>query len=131
MDFEALTKDVSGLQKNQNVMLDRIEKLNDKSDTISEVVYAKILNDYQHKLEELNMELSPLYDQLKLKKADLVEAINEVEEELKAYMVEKEEISVRAELGEFTEKKAASKIDALEKENEDKFDRLNKLVPME
>jgi len=42
-------------------------------------------------------------------------------------MVEKEEISVRAELGEFTEKKAASKIDALEKENKDKFDRLNKL----
>ena len=130
MDFEALgklTKDVSGLQKNQNVMLDRIEKLNDKSDTISEVVYAKILNDYQHKLEQLNMELSPLYDQLKLRKAELMESIDEVEEELKAYMVEKEEISVRAELGEFTEKKAASKIEALEKENEDKFDRLNKL----
>ena len=130
MDFEALaklTKDVSALQKQQTVMLERLEKLNDKSDTVSDVVYARILKDYQHKLEQLNMELSPLYDQLKLRKAEIAEAVDEVEEELKAYMVEKEEISVRAELGEFTEKKAASKIDALEKENEDKFDRLNKL----
>lgn len=130
MDFEALgklTKDVSALQKRQTVMLERLEKLTDKSDTVSEVVYARILEDYQHKLEQLNMELSPLYDQLKLRKAEIVEAIDEVEEELKAYMVEKEEISVRADLGEFTEKKAASKIDSLEKENEDKFERLNKL----
>jgi hypothetical protein len=130
MDFEALgklTKDVNALQKQQTVMLNRLEKLNEKSDSVSEVVYARILKDYQHNLEQLNMELSPLYDQLKLRKAELMESIDEVEEELKAYMVEKEEISVRAELGEFTEKKAASKIDALEKENEDKFDRLNKL----
>ncbi|PJB77166.1 MAG: hypothetical protein CO090_09300 [Acidobacteria bacterium CG_4_9_14_3_um_filter_49_7] len=130
MDFEALgklTNDVNALQKQQTVMLDRLEKLNEKSDSVSEVVYGRILKDYQHNLEQLNMELSPLYDQLKLRKAELMESIDEVEEELKAYMVEKEEISVRAELGEFTEKKAASKIDALEKENKDKFDRLNKL----
>jgi len=131
MDFEVLsklTKDVSALQKEQTLMLERLEKLNDKSDTVSEVVYKKILNDYQHKLEQLNMELSPLYDQLKLRKAELVESINEVEEELKAYLIEKEEISVRAELGEFTDKKAASKTEALEKENEDKFDRKAKLT---
>ncbi len=131
MDFEVLgklTKDVSALQKQQTVMLERLEKLNDKSDTISEIVYKKILNDYQHKLEQLDMELSPLYDQLKLRKAELVESINEVEEDLKAYLIAKEEISVRAELGEFTEKKAASKTEALEKENEDKFDRKDKLT---
>ncbi|GEM_PF-1916705 len=131
MDFEALgklTKDVSALQKQQTVMLERLEKLNEKADTISEIVHEKIFNDYQHKLEQLNMEITPLYDQLKLRKAELVEAISDVEEELKAYMVEKEEISVRAELGEFSEKKAASKIDALDKENEDKFERKDKLT---
>ncbi len=130
MDFEVLgklTKDINGLQKQQTVLLERIEKLAEKADTVSDVVYARIMGDYQQKLDTLNMELSPLYDQLKLKKAELIESIDEVEEELKAYMVEKEEISVRAELGEFSQKKAASKIEALEKENEDKFDRLNKL----
>ncbi len=130
MDFESLgklIKDVSTLQKQQRTMLDRLEKLNEKADTVSEVVYNRIFSDYQHKLEQLNLELTPLYDQLKLKKAELTEAIQGVEEELKAYLVEKEEISVRAELGEFSQKKAASKIEALDKENEDKFDRKNKL----
>ncbi|NOZ12828.1 MAG: FHA domain-containing protein [Acidobacteria bacterium] len=130
MDFEVLgklTKDINGLQKQQTVLLERIEKLTEKADTVSEVVFARIMGDYQQKLDTLNMELGPLYDQLRLKKAELIESVSEVEEDLKAYMVEKEEISVRAELGEFSQKKAASKIEALEKENEDKFDRLNKL----
>ena len=75
----------------------------------------------------MNHELYPLYDQLKIRKSELLKEIAEIEEALKEFMVEKEEITVRCELGEFTNKKAEKMITDLETANEDKFDRLNQL----
>lgn len=129
MDFEAIDEllgKVKGLQDEQQVFVDRVEKLKEKKDTVTEQVFQKIMGDYKHKLDQLNTELYPLYDQLKLRKAELNTEIEAIEDELKAYMAEKEEITVRCELGEFTDNQAKKKLEKLEAENEDKFEALNK-----
>jgi len=130
MDFDAiqdLLTRVGKLQKEQGVFLDRMEKLKEKAGVISDTVYQNIQGDYRKQLDKLNTELYPLYDQLKIRKSELLKDIGEIEEALKEFMVEKEEISVRCELGEFTGKKAEKMIEELETANEDKFESLNKL----
>lgn len=129
MDFEAIDEllgKVKGLQDEQQVFVDRVEKLKEKKESVTEQVFQKIMGDYKHKLDQLNTELYPLYDQLKLRKSELNTEIDAIEEDLKAYMVEKEEITVRCELGEFTDNQAKKRLEKLEAENEDKFEALNK-----
>jgi len=130
MDFDAihdLLKKVGKLQKEQGVFLERMEKLKDKTGSISEAVYQNIQSDYRKKLDHLNTELYPLYDQLKVRKSELTKEISEIEEALKEFRMEKEEIMVRSELGEYDEKKAEKMIAELEAANEDKFERLKEL----
>lgn len=130
MDFDhvnELIKNLSGLQKERDVFADRIDKLNEKSDSISEVVYNKIKGDYSSKVQTLNSEIYPLLEELSLRKSELHSEIKEYEDELKEYMVEKEEIEVRKELGEFKSGEAEKLLSKLEKENSGNFDILNKL----
>jgi len=130
MDFDhvnELIKNMSELQKERDVFLDRIEKLENKSDSISDVVYRKISEDYKSKVQALNSEIYPLLEELSLRKSELDTEIKNSEEELKEYMVEKEEIEVRKELGEFAKGEAEKILKKLEEENSGNFDILNNL----
>jgi len=130
MDFKhinELIENLSSLQKERDVFLDRIEKLNEKANSISDIVYKKIKGDYETKVNTLNSEIYPLLEELSLRKSELDTEIKKYEEELKEYMVEKEEIEVRMELGEFEEGEAEKLLKKLEKENSGNFDTLNNL----
>jgi hypothetical protein len=130
MDFQhinELIENLSNLQKERDVFIERVDKLNEKASSISEVVYKKIKTDYDTKINTLNSEIYPLLEELSLRKSELDGEIKKYEEELKEYMVEKEEIEVRKELGEFEEGEAEKLLQKLEDENSGNFDALNKL----
>ncbi len=130
MDFQhinELIENLSNLQKERDVFIERVDKLNEKANSISEVVYKKIKSDYDTKINTLNSEIYPLLEELSLRKSELDSEIKKYEEELKEYMIEKEEIEVRKELGEFEEGEAEKLLQKLEDENSGNFDALNKL----
>ncbi len=130
MDFKTidkLIKNLEELDKEKKVFLERIEKLNEKKENISEVVYSRIKGDYDKNIEKLNTEIYPLVEQIALKKSEIETILNEISEELEEVNIKKEEIEVRCELGEFSRKKADEMIKEIEEENKERFELYKKL----
>ncbi len=130
MDFQkidAIIENIKKLEDEKTVYLERMEKLEEKKATISELVYKKIKNDYEKKIETLNAELYPLIEELTLLRADVEDELRELKGELSEVNLKKEEIMVRAELGEFSQEKADEMIKALDEENKERFESEKKL----
>ncbi len=130
MDFKEIDKIIKSIKKlddEKKVYLERVEKLEQKKASITEVVYRKIRGDYDKKIETLNAEIYPLVEQLAVQKSEVESMLNEIEEELAEVNIKKEEIQVRCDLGEFSQEKADEMIKALDDENKERFDLFNKL----
>ena len=126
-EIDKLIESIKKLSEEKEIYLERMEKLEEKKQTISEPVYRKIRDDYDKKIESLNAEIYPLIEQLAVNKSDLQSKLKEIEEELSDINIKKEEIQVRCELGEFSEAKAKEMIKTLEDENKEKFELFEKL----
>ncbi len=130
MDFKEIDKIIKSIKKldeEKRVYLERMEKLEEKRGTISDIVYNKIKGDYDKKIETLNAEIYPLVEQLAVQKSEVESMLNDIEEELAEVNIKKEEIQVRCDLGEFSQEKADEMIKALDDENKERFDLFNKL----
>ncbi len=130
MDFKEIDKIIKSIKKldeEKSVYIERVEKLEEKRGSISDVVYKKIRGDYDKKIETLNAEIYPLVEQLAVQKSEVESLLKEIEEELAEVNIKKEEIQVRCDLGEFSQEKADEMIKALDDENKERFDLFNKL----
>lgn len=126
-EIDKIIKSIKKLDDEKKVYLERMEKLEEKKGTITDVVYNKIKGDYDKKIETLNAEIYPLVEQLAVQKSEVESMLNEIEEELAEVNIKKEEIQVRCDLGEFSQEKADEMIKALDDENKERFDLFNKL----
>ncbi|BBB32058.1 hypothetical protein TTHT_0467 [Thermotomaculum hydrothermale] len=130
MDFKEIDKIIKSIKKlddEKQLYLERVEKLEEKKTSISEIVYEKIRGDYEKKIETLNAEIYPLIEQLAVLKSEIDSMLKEIEGEISEVNIKKEEIQVRCDLGEFSQEKADEMIKALEDENKERFELYEKL----
>ncbi len=130
MDFKRIDKLIEKIKKldgEKRIFLERIEKLKEKKGSISDIVYQKVKGDYDKKVDTLDAEIYPLVEQLAVQKSEVESMLKEIEQELSEVNIKKEEIQVRCDLGEFSQKKADEMIKAIEDENKERFDLFEKL----
>lgn len=99
------------LKKDQDVLQDRLEKMEAKKDKVSQSVYERVHADYLTQLDELKQRADPLKREVRAEYAKLKDLMSNLSEELSRVQLEKEEMEFRFELGEYEEKdfKKASK----------------------
>ena len=102
--------DVSGidslrtLKEEQDVIKDRLQKMDEMKDKVTEAVYQKVRGEYTGKLDELAGEAEPLKSKIREQYAVLKQAMDELETEMSRLSLEKEELEFRHTLGEYPDK---------------------------
>jgi len=89
------------IKKDQDVLNDRLEKMNEKKGKVSEAVFEKVLQDYQTKQDALNAQANPLKEQVRGQYRVLKSLMDELKSEMDNVSLQKEELEFRNELGEF------------------------------
>lgn len=93
--------DLRNIKAEQDTVKQRIEKLSDMKGKVSSQVYDKVFSEYSDKLDELNAQAEPLKDKIRTQYTVLKQIMSELDAEIAAYNLEKEEMELRFTLGEF------------------------------
>jgi hypothetical protein len=107
MKKELAAIDVSSIEElqrikaEQDVILERLEKMEEKKESVSEEVYRRVHVDYETRLKSLDDEAGPLKDQARLQYAELKTVLGQIESALATAKMDREELQLRHELGEF------------------------------
>jgi len=94
-------EDLQKIKAEQDVYRERIQKMQDMREKVSDQIYEKVFSDYSEKLDVLNVEAEPLKDRIRGQYAILEGIMKELTEQLAAVRLEKEELEFRHTLGEF------------------------------
>ena len=89
------------IKQEQDVIEDRIDKMETMRDKVSDVVFQKVRSDYLTTLSELKAQAAPLKANLRLEFRKVKEAMAAVEQALNKVNLEREEMEFRNELGEY------------------------------
>ncbi len=95
--------DLRKIKEEQDVFRDRLQKMQDMKEKVSPQVYEKVFNEYSTKLDALSQKAGPLKDKIREQYAGFKKILVEIEETLKTFGLEKEEMEFRFSLGEFDE----------------------------
>ena len=91
------------IKKDQDVLNERLEKMNEKKGKVSEQVFEKVLQDYQTKQDALDAQANPLKEKVRGQYRVLKSLMDDLESEMGNVSLQKEELEFRNELGEFEE----------------------------
>ncbi len=101
--------DVSGIETLKTLKQDldtareRLQKLEDMREKVSEAVFAKVQKEYSDKLEALQQEAEPIKVKVRSQYEVLRNILTELQSDLDSISMEKEELELRNTLGEFEE----------------------------
>jgi len=99
----SVTENLKTLKSDKQIILERIQKMEDQRDAVSEKVFQNVYNDYQHRLKEIEEKAEPLKNEIRREYAKLRTLMGTYEKELSTITLEKEELVFRHTLGEFEE----------------------------
>ena len=102
IDTSALDQ-LSQLKQEQEILEDRLQKMEERSESVSPVVFDRVREDYQKRLKDLEDEARPLKAKGREEFAKLTALHREAEEALESARLDGEELQFRNELGEFPE----------------------------
>ncbi|MDX1631121.1 MAG: FHA domain-containing protein [Thermoanaerobaculia bacterium] len=89
------------IREEQAVLEDRLAKMEEKRESVSDAVYERVKGDYKERLSELDDEARPLEESGRREWARLQTVYEEMQETQAEARLEKEELEFRHELGEF------------------------------
>lgn len=89
------------IKKEQDVVLDRIEKMEDKRGSVTAEVFERVRTDYTSRLEALDREAEPLKERARRQYAALRTVLERIEGALATAKMDREELQLRHELGEY------------------------------
>lgn len=99
--------DISGietlkkLKDDQHIATERLQKLEDMRKKVSQTVFDKVQKEYLDKMEALQQEAEPIKAKVRAQYLVLRKILEELQAELEAISLEKEELELRHTLGEF------------------------------
>jgi hypothetical protein len=129
IDTSALDQ-LSQLKQEQEILEDRLQKMEERSESVSPIVFERVREDYQKRLRELEDEARPLKARGREEFAKLTALHKEAEEALESARLDGEELQFRNELGEFPEdefKELSKESSKVVKERQSHVDEAEKL----
>lgn len=109
IDVSAI-EELQRIKKEQDVVLERLERMDEKRTSVSEEVFARVQADYKKRLEKLEREAEPLKEQARQQYARLTSVHGKIEAAVAAAMMDREELQLRHELGEFDDEAFAGRM---------------------
>jgi len=94
-ELERVTSELETLER-------RLQKLEDLRESVSQEVYDRVHEDYLTRKASLEEEMVPLKEQAEAQYATIKEKLGSLEENARELALQKEEIELRKQLGEFT-----------------------------
>lgn len=96
-------EELKKIKDEQDVIQNRLEKMESMHGKVSEAVFAKVRSDYKSRQDELAAEAAPLKAAIREEYQKLKQGLGELQTKKDAVSLQKEELSFRFELGEFDE----------------------------
>jgi len=92
----------------------RLDKLEERRDSVSQEVYERVHADYSARKATLEKEIAPLKEKARVQYDTVKKALQALEQSARELALEKEEILLRQELGEYTEEELSTRIGDVE-----------------
>lgn len=108
-------EDLVQIKKEEDILNERLQKMEEKTSEVSEIVFKRVRSDYETRLGALDKQARPLKDQARREYGKLVVLHGRMEQALQDARLAKEEVEFRKDLGEFEEKDFTDRITEAEK----------------
>ena len=99
----ASIEELQRIKAEQDVILQRLALMEERQDSVSEEVFGRVLLDYQGRLQSLEEQAGPLKDEAQGQYAALKVLIQEIEACVGTAEMDREELQLRHDLGEFSD----------------------------
>jgi len=116
------TEALKTLKDEQDVLDGRVKAMDDKKGSVAESVYKRVRGDYVARREELEKQARPLRQTAREQYAKLVSLLAELESAAETVKLDRQEIELRHELGEFDKKEFDKRIKGVEAAAAEKAD---------
>ncbi len=101
---------LEGITSELETLEERLRRLEERRGKVSEEVYERVHADYQSRKDSLEAEASPLREQVLAQYAAAKEALVSLEQAARQLALQKEEVDLRRDLGEFTDETYAQRM---------------------
>ncbi len=101
-------EELQRIKSEQEVILERLELMEEKRGAVSEEVYERVHLDYEGRMRGLEAEAGPLKEQARGEYGVLKTVLAEIESALKTAEMDQEELQLRHDLGEFSDEAFAT-----------------------
>ncbi len=115
--LERATAELETLEK-------RLQKLEERRNTVSQQVYERVHGDYESRKASLEEEIAPLAEKAQNQYATVKESLEQLEDAAGELALEKEELQLRQELGEYSEEEYAGRLQEIEEKIEENATKL-------
>ncbi len=100
IDTESID-DLIELKKERDVLIERLDRLDDEKSAVSQVVLDRVRGDYESQQSELAKQAAPLKEHARGEFAKLEELLAAAQDALRSTALDREEIELRHQVGEF------------------------------
>lgn len=104
------------LKSEQDVLTERLEQLEEKRSAVAEAVYLRVRGDYETRNREIELKAAPLKQEARVQFLALSGLLDRYTSDHEAITLDRQEIELRHQLGEFDEGEFKRRIDDLEAE---------------
>lgn len=119
-DIDTATIDaLKKLRDQQEVLEERLAKMEEKKESVSPTVYERVHEDYRDRLRSLDEEARPLEERARGEWARLREVFHRIQDLQAEARLEREELEFRHELGEFKEGEFEEQVESIEQRLEE------------
>lgn len=102
------------IKREEEVLAERLVKIEDRADKVSKTVYDRVRRDYETRKAALERESRPLQDKARVEYRRLQALRAQVAQAVEAAALDKEELELRKDLGEFPDKDYKERLAACE-----------------
>ena len=107
---------LKALKAEQDVLVERLQQLEEKRGAVAEAVYLRVRGDYETRSRELEQKAQPLKQQARSRYAELSGLLERYASDHEAITLDRQEIELRHQLGEFDKDEFEQRIAKLESE---------------
>lgn len=122
-----LLDELLAVRQERDLLTRRLETLESERESVSPQVFQRVRDDYERRLQELEDRAEPLRREATVEYRSLRESLGRVEDELQEIALAKEEIELRARLGELAEDELESRGGEVDERLRAKKDELRQL----
>ncbi len=103
-------EELQRIKKEQDVVLERLERMEEKKESVSNEVFNRVRADYRSRLKALDAEADPLKEQARGQYAELKSVLSKIDAAVATAKMDREELQLRHDLGEFDDDAFAERV---------------------